>query len=835
MKKIGKKLSYVTKVLLVIGLIISNLSSLSIVFAYEVDADQQLDVVGNQLDANEQLDVVDDQLDVNEQLEVGTLIELDASIDDENKITISYAGDINDTDELMIEISEKYTYSNCTVTDSVSTCEITANVSYNLEEADRDLLLGEALLKEYNPSVLAQPKFDGVYEIVVSLINVTEDNALLAEKQVTNKNVTFDQGIEFKIYDESDTIIDETDGKYVVNLGTTLVKVIGKMLPGGISPNDEFIYGEEVYDAYQILDLGFENMIDFSNHLYGEYKLPVTITYAKNDEEISYIEHFNILYGTYEDNAVVINGYTDSSKVVFDGSSKDGSVYVYLGEDLVTINDLYQAIEQAYLSNDDITYIISNDEYSYQDGGILSGYDSSFETLEEYLSKISVDASTIVSITDGVMTITFQALVVGDIDGDNILDENDIIALINQLVGNEELDATSGNIYDLDDDVTILDVMKLDQIVKTGAWDISLNEEEIELDAKLEFVNNEIEITSGDEFEVNYILNTSDYDINGIAGTVEYDNTKLELVSITENVDFIGSDKDGKFIYVSTSYKNSTSASQIDNVDSDDEITFLVLKFRALAGGTSTITLANPEYFDQDTYYQIVEIDDTTGESNPTTKVISLDVTVSESSDNTLSSLMIGDDVIELVDGVYDYKLVVSNDVKTVNVQALLSNVAASISSIVAPEELAIGDNTITITVASESGDEITYTIIVTREEAVEQVNNNVGQANYQNNTANNSVNNKPQDPPKVNPDVDNNPEPEEKTSNLSKIIIIVLIVLVIGGLIYLIFKDDGDDESKKANKEIKKFKDDDFDLPSDKNVKNNNKKNQNKNNKKER
>ena len=35
MKKIAKKLSYLTKVFLVLGLLFSNLSGLSVVFAYE--------------------------------------------------------------------------------------------------------------------------------------------------------------------------------------------------------------------------------------------------------------------------------------------------------------------------------------------------------------------------------------------------------------------------------------------------------------------------------------------------------------------------------------------------------------------------------------------------------------------------------------------------------------------------------------------------------------------------------------------------------------------------------------------------------------------------------
>ena len=808
MKKIGKKLSYFTKVLLVLGLIISNLSSLSLVFAYEGEGD------------TDSLDVVATNLSM-----------LDASIDDENKITISYAGSINDTDELEIRVSEEYIYSNCEVTDSVLECGITMNNSYSVDDANKELLLNTGMVVDYTPSVLSQAKFDGVYKLTVALVNVTEDNALIEEQVLDDKEVSFDSGIEFKLYDKNDTLISASNEKYAIDSSNNLVTVIGKMLPGGISPNDEFIYEDNIYSAIEILDFGFKNTIDFSNRLYGEYKVPVSIVYTKNNEETEYIEHFNISYGTYEDNAALLNTYVDSSKFAFNSTSKDGNVYVYLGDDLITINDLYSVLEAAYSSSEDITYIISNDDYSEENGGILASYDSeSGESISEYLSNISVDASTKISITDGLLTITYQVLLVGDINDDNILDENDIIDLIDYIVGNKELSIDKANIYDEDDEVTVLDVMKLDQIVKTGAWNVQLSEDEIQLDAKLEFTNSEIEITSGDEFDINYVLVSSEDDVNGVAGNIEYDDTKLELVSITAIDGFIGNNNDGKFVYVGTNVSSSSSVMQDNNTDTSGNIVLLTLKFKALAGGTSAVKLNNYEYFNQDTYYNVVEIDDETGQSVPKAMVISLDVTVSESDDNSLSSLKVGDTEIELVDGVYDYKLTVGNDVTKINISALVANVAASVSSIVAPEELAVGDNTITVTVVSESGEECTYTIVVTREDAPTATSN---QVNYQNNVTNNNVTNTPQDTPKSNDEKDVTPEePIKEKSNLSKIIIIVLIVLVIGGLIYLIFKDD-DDESKTANKEINKFIKDDFDNPHEKATNVNNKKNQNKNNKK--
>ena len=269
-----------------------------------------------------------------------------------------------------------------------------------------------------------------------------------------------------------------------------------------------------------------------------------------------------------------------------------------------------------------------------------------------------------------------------------------------------------------------------------------------------------------------------------------------------------------------------------------DEATakLLTLKFKALSSGKDTITIDEAEFFNQNSIYQLVEINDETGESTPTTPVITLDVTVNESSDNSLSTLKLGDNEIQLEAGVYDYTLTVPNDVTKLDVTALTSNVAASITSIVAPEELVEGENTITITVTSENGEESTYTVVVTREKAIEETSTTDNQTSYQdyaqNNGSNNSV--KPSDSEKNDDKKDDTSvEPVKDKSNLSKIIIIILILLVIAGLIYLIFKDD-DEESKRANKDINKFKNDDIDTSSRKSVNNNSdKKNQNKNNKK--
>ena len=209
---------------------------------------------------------------------------------------------------------------------------------------------------------------------------------------------------------------------------------------------------------------------------------------------------------------------------------------------------------------------------------------------------------------------------------------------------------------------------------------------------------------------------------------------------------------------------------------------------------------------------------------------------VNASSDNTLSSLTVAGNAISLVDGVMDYQVTVENETVSSVVEAITNNERASVSSIVAPEELTVGENKITITVVAENGDELIYTVTVIRKEAVKK--ENPTNMNYQGDD--DTV--VPDDSDDVvikdidDKDDDNKTtvdDTEEEEGKLSRIIIIILILLVIAGLIYLIFKDDEDEDTKKTNKEINKMKKEDK-FPEEKKDKVN-KKNSNtgKNNKK--
>ena len=812
MKKIGKKLSYMTKVLLVLGLIISNLSSLTVVFADVGDDDGEPSTevstpVGDDVVPDEE---GDDTTPSDEDEVVGDTVAtgLEATIGEDNKITVIYAGEIDDTDELEIRITERYKYNNCEDTDSI-TCENVINNTYSVTKDNRDLLLGDGMVINYTPSLLDSAKFDGLYTLTVMLVNVTVDDSIIDEKVISEVNNTFESGILFKVYDSTDALISATSGKYVIDTSIENIKAVGKMQAGGISPNDVFEYEETEYTALEMLDLAFEYPINLNDYLYGDFNLPLAVFYSYNSETVQYNEVLNISHGTYEDNTNKLNSFADSDKFLFEGTTKDGKLYIYLGDTEITLNDVDAILSSAYSNTENITYNFSNEV---------------------------LNAETLITITDGINSITYQVILAGDINDDGILDENDIVALTDQLVGNDELNLDKVNIDDSDNEANTHDVLKLTQIIKTGAWGITPSEKEIQLEATLETSDGVTEFVTGDKFDVNYLVVSSEEVVTGFAGLVKYDTSLLKLISITETDDYIGSNNEGKFVYVGINELTETS-----------NVKLLTLRFETLKGGNSTITIDNPEFFNGNTYFTIVEVDEETGENVPTSQVISLDVTTSVSSDGSLSSLELGDYEIQLEDGVYEYSLSVGSDVTQLDVTAMAANSAASIIEIVSPEELVEGENTVTITVLAEDGQETTYTITVTRESTSEGTDNTdtnngvVNQYNGYNNGTNNNNNN--QQKPSNNGKDDPEPvvDPAKEKSGLSKIIIIVLIVLVIAGLIYLIFKDD-DDESKKANKDINKFKKEDFDSPSSKTTSNGNnsknqnlsdKKNQNRNNKK--
>ena len=732
MKKIGKKCSKFTKLLIVFGMLFTNLSPLSIVFAESVNSDVTVSV-------------------------------------NNDKLNVNYLGDIDDTDEIRVVVNENYTYLDNTTDNSQDASKVLLGSDFGTNGVELDSAL------------LSNVIFDGLYEVNVKLYNKT-DSEELGEVNFS-KNIEHQSGLSYKVYDGTGVteIIPSSEGKYGVD-GEFIVKY--KVLAGKISPSD--VFKDETtgdfYTASQLLEKEYSIVENKDGNLYGEYnvlfKVALTKSAGETTEDFVLEDSVNVMYGEYSDNADLLNSSADSllmnSKYIFSGEDKDGKIFVLPTNQKYLATDILDILDLAYINNDKVNYVISNSEYS----DVMSATD-----------EVYVDDETVVTITSGDLTITYNCVMLGDLNNDGIIDNADLKLLVEKIVNETEVNDKT-DVYK-DDVLNTYDAQSMAQVIENNSWDGDVVRMDATFEPRLELVNEDI--VSGDTFVVKYILPIEQYNVSGIAGLVNYDKSLMELVNINVKNDFIGANNNGKFLYIGNSLDSSNS-----------EYVMLELTFKALSSGNGTISVTDNELFNKDTYYNIQDMD------------VSTQVVINTSADNKLSSLKVAGQEIQLKSDVLEYRISVDNDVVTPNVEAITNNVAAKVTSIEAPEELVEGDNIIKVKVTAENGDELVYTIIVNRKAKESNDNNNSTKpVSYQNdnNVAEDTqedINLPAIDDKKNDAIKDNKKDDEKKDNNTSRIVIIILILLVIAGLIYLIFKDDEeDDDIKKANKDINKLKKD--------------------------
>lgn len=852
MKKLGNGLSFLTKIMLVIGLLISNLSSLSMVFADEVAID--IKVEENKLEI-EYLDELDDEVK-NVKVKVYenyTFLDRELSLDE--KVTSKDFSFVveeeledneNSLNEDVVATSSDEIETNLLVEDEVATptdeLEGSEVVATESDEINNDEVIDKKISLSID-SILEEVVFDGTYSVKVEIIDTTNAGNEVIDSRELEMEVLHESGVELALVDAvtgEDVKLLE-DGRYVVSPSSSKVNVVARFLPGGLNPKDQFLYEDAEYIAEELVGVDYVvSELDYNGRLFGDYLEKEEVVFQKfNGEEYQNVEipseklELNILYGTYDLNALTMNYVVENSEhdgaYMFDGETKDGIVYVLLEKDTNnTMLDLYNIANYAVDGQDIITFVLSNSQYE----DVVASFDEETATvsLEEYLDGIKLDETAVLSLINEGLTITYKVVFAGDNNNDNILDKNDLLELIDQVVGFDELNLEKSDLYGEDGKVNLFDVMYLNQIIKNSSWDVSLTDEEVMIDTGMEVV--EEDIVSGSKFTINYIVKLADYSINGLAGLFKYDDKALQLDEIKVYDEWFGNNKDGKFLYMS---EKSLELPEVDNevtdedtdmsdevqteeveltnemdVLEDDEVVtedYAVISaiFTALKSGTHTVAIEEREFFNDSVYYLMNEAEEE----------VSVSIIVKESNDNTLSSLVVGGQTITLVDGQFDYEITVSNDVTILDVEALTNNIAANITSMVCPEELVEGENIVTITVMSESGEEQVYTVKVTREKALEEENTNVNYNNSYNDyddkgeTDGGVVVTQPED----NEEEDDDKTTGEEDSSLSRIVIIILILLVIAGLIYLIFKDEDDEEVKKANKNINKLKKEDSEI----------------------
>lgn len=755
MKKIGKKFSYITKIFLVLGLLFSNLSGLSLVFAYENEAPFGIEVK-------------------------------------DNKIVINYNHeDLEDSDNIKITLKENYKYLDDTTEEEVNNSFSAIGSEFKNENG-----------YEIDSPMLKKVLFDGLYELNVSLYNETKNE----EIGIVNYsyNVEYESGLEVMVYDSVNNLITANEGLYSTDGD---IKLVSRILPGGLKPTDTFMYKGLEYTAEKLLEI--ENVQDVSFYsLYGEYTLTQEIKVNEDTPlERVFSKDIRVMYGKYEDNSQVLNEVVSdnelSDRYNFFSESDEGILYVYPNTlEEYSVNDLFKILDDAIFDSD-IKYVISNSdsedlEEDYQE--YLSTFDDTTMeepmTREEYYQETYINNDTVITLYNDTLELTYQVVIMGDLNNDLVIDEEDVELLIDQVVGaNNEAEILASDVFK-DDKLDAKDVAKIYGVYKRNTWNNDLFESE-EFTTKGELVIDKADIISGEEFSVRYVLKVSLDKLNGLAGMVKYDEEMLELVGMKPEEKFIGNNYEGKFLYLSEEELTGTLDEKTQEYK-EEEYTVLTLTFKAKKAGNTKIEIVDNELFNTYEYYDASQME------------VNTEVIINASDDNTLASLTVAGQKIELIKDVLDYEIEVEHEQIDAIVEAITNNIAAEVSLIVTPDELIVGENEVSITVVAENGDELVYTVKVIRKEAPkeeEPIN-----MNYQNNNNDNTSN----DDTKVEPTIpsdktDNEPtgaKDEEKDGKLSRIIIIILILLVIAGLIYLIFKDDSDDEeTKKTNKEIDKVK----------------------------
>lgn len=498
MKKIGKKCSKFTKLLIVFGMLFTNLSPLSIVFAESVNSDVTVSV-------------------------------------NNGKLNVNYLGDIDDTDEISVVVNENYTYLDNTTDNSQDASKVLLGSDFGTNGVELDSAL------------LSNVIFDGLYEVNVKLYNKT-DLEELGEVNFS-KNIEHQSGLSYKVYDGTGVteIIPSSEGKYGVD-GEFIIKY--KVLAGKISPSD--VFKDETtgdfYTASQLLEKEYSIVENKDGNLYGEYnvlfKVALTKSAGEATEDFVLEDSVNVMYGEYSDNADLLNSSADSllmnSKYIFSGEDKAGKIFVLPTNQKYLATDILDILDLAYINNDKVNYVISNSEYS----DVMGATD-----------EVYVDDETVVTITSGDLTITYKCVMLGDLNNDGIIDNADLKLLVEKIVNETEVNDKT-DVYK-DDALNTYDAQSMAQVIENNSWDGDVAIMDATFEPRLELVNEDI--VSGDTFVVKYVLPIEQYNVSGIAGLVNYDKSLMELVNINVKNDFIGANNNGKFLYLGNSLDSSNS------------------------------------------------------------------------------------------------------------------------------------------------------------------------------------------------------------------------------------------------------------------------------------
>ena len=790
-----KKITKISKIILAITMLFSQLSSVVTVLADEIMTKSLI----TSLTA-----VTDDELGYVEKYEL-TYTSEKKDYDEEKEYTVELQPIFTYLDEIP-EIGDK-------ITITKTGAELNNENKYELNEVSSiyNGVFDLVITVKDEDTVVYKDKItytvDTVKSGLVGALNsgeVEPINETLGEISTGEYNID-----EAKEYTQNLVIIPGDLSPYSIYKVTKgeeeLYKGVGSKIPELIINGSVTNTGNLTSGTYNTSDtIVVEKLDDNGEVEYGmEYTYNATLNYYNSDEELSQIYDLSFDNGYLYEDAINYNSSLEVSK----------------------ISDLLDKLENTDLELK--VYNENNEELDLTDEEVLNSEIKNNYKLEFTKTDIG--------------TYTYLVVITGDNTGDNHFTKEDIEKTLKDYL--EENKVLSMDVIGKSDEekgtLNFHDIVHFNNALNNGSNDYIEN-----TDLSLVFGEVPSEIVVGDTFDLQVLVNSSnalDY-INGINAKVTTDGSVLKLTNIKINDKLMSEVKDNNLVAAGTkigsdevlltltftaiskgtgevSLSGELAKDTIDSIEEFTSITKEINVTRSLSSNNNLSSLKSSVgtfdiAFDKDvTVYTLTVPYDTesvilsggledinsvvdglieykltedktvanitvtseSGEKKVYTvyiikeaKPVVTPVVYYYSSNNYLKTLEIEGYEITFDKETLEYKIKVKSDVTSLDIKAIPESNKSRVE-ITGNEKFKKGNNTVTITVTAEDGSTREYKITVDKEADKKDALTEI----------------------------------EDSSNTAEKIVIIILIILVVLGLLYLIFKKD--DEEKIVSVEPKK------------------------------
>lgn len=790
-----KKLTKISKIILAITMLFSQLSSVVTVLADEIMTKSLI----TSLTA-----VTDDELGYVEKYEL-TYTSEKKDYDEEKEYTVELQPIFTYLDEIP-EIGDK-------ITITKTGAELNNENKYELNEVSSiyNGVFDLVITVKDEDTVVYKDKITYTVDTVKSgLVGALNSGEVEPINETLGKISTGEYNIdEAKEYTQNLVIIPGDLSPYSIYKVTKgeeeLYKGVGSKIPELIINGSVTNTGNLTSGTYNTSDtIVVEKLDDNGEVEYGmEYTYNATLNYYNSDEELSQIYDLSFDNGYLYEDAINYNSSLEVSK----------------------ISDLLDKLENTDLELK--VYNENNEELDLTDEEVLNSEIKNNYKLEFTKTDIG--------------TYTYLVVITGDNTGDNHFTKEDIEKTLKDYL--EENKVLSMDVIGKSDEekgtLNFHDIVHFNNALNNGSNDYIEN-----TDLSLVFGEVPSEIVVGDTFDLQVLVNSSnalDY-INGINAKVTTDGSVLKLTNIKINDKLMSEVKDNNLVAVGTkigsdevlltltftaiskgtgevSLSGELAKDTIDSIEEFTSITKEINVTRSLSSNNNLSSLKSSVgtfdiAFDKDvTVYTLTVPYDTesvilsggledinsvvdglieykltedktvanitvtseSGEKKVYTvyiikeaKPVVTPVVYYYSSNNYLKTLEIEGYEITFDKETLEYKIKVKSDVTSLDIKAIPESNKSRVE-ITGNEKFKKGNNTVTITVTAEDGSTREYKITVDKEADKKDALTEI----------------------------------EDSSNTAEKIVIIILIILVVLGLLYLIFKKD--DEEKIVSVEPKK------------------------------